>query len=78
MLAWKASYLPSWFAVAERVHVVSPGQEPHTCEVEQWESMSNWGAYLLKYVMRVPQQLEAANLKYINELKNFAETERAI
>lgn len=65
--------------MAERVHivkVVAEGQSDNgdqSCEVRQWESMSGWGAYVLKYVMGVPKQLDEANLKYIQELKEFAE-----
>lgn len=73
-LAWRASYLPSWFAVAERVQTVRSLEDGQSCEIRNWESMSGWGAYLLKYLLGVPKQLDAANLKYVQELKSFAES----
>lgn len=80
VLAWKSLLMPSWFATAERVQIVSPivlkhadGTEGEICELRQWESMSGWGVYLLKWVLGIEKQLMEANLKYAEELARFVE-----
>lgn len=81
-IAWKSLLMPSWFATAERVQVVSPvardrskGEEEEMCELRQWESMSGWGVYLLKWVLGIEKQLVEANVKYAEELAQFVEEE---
>lgn len=73
VLAWRGGFLPGWAAVAERVQVVTPAEQNGQSVVTQWESMSGWAAYLLKHVMRVPAQLDQANLTYVNDLKAYCE-----
>lgn len=71
-LSWKSLLMPSWFATAERVQSVSP-IDSETCELRQWESMSGWGVYLLKWLLGVEKQLTEANVKYAQELAQFVE-----
>lgn len=72
ILAWKSLLLSSWFARAERVQVVSP-VDGEMCELRQWESMSGWGVYLLKWVLGIEKHLIEANVRYAEELKGFVE-----
>ena len=71
-LVWRSRLLPSWFAMAERVQTVTK-LSPTECELRQWESMSGWGAYLLKWFLRIQGQLDEANTRYAAELKARAE-----
>lgn len=70
-LAFRGLLLPSWFAAVERVHTVVPTGEG--CTVTSWESMSGWGAYLLKYLLKAREQVQDANIKFARDLAAFAE-----
>lgn len=79
-IAWKSLLMPSWFATAERVQIVPPvapdqtqGGSEEVCELRQWESLSGWGVYLLKWVLGVEKQLLEANVRYAEELAKYAE-----
>lgn len=83
VLAWKSLLMPPWFATAERVQIVTPivldhssGKKEEICELRQWESMSGWGVYLLKWFLGIERQLIEANLKYAEELASFVEDGR--
>jgi hypothetical protein len=47
-------------------------------QVQAWETMSGPAAYVFKYVMGVPEQLNKANVNYLNELKTYAERKHAL
>ncbi|KAI1047157.1 hypothetical protein LB505_010081 [Fusarium chuoi] len=68
-LAWKSNYLPWWAATIERVQVVT-AKGPDACEVKNWESMGGLAAYAMK-LSWVSKQLEAANVRYLDELAAF-------
>ena len=71
-LQWRGQLMPWWFGVAERVHTVDKISETE-CRLVQWESMSGWGIYLLKYLMGVEKQLKDSNVVFANDLKAYAE-----
>jgi hypothetical protein len=65
--------MPSWFAVAERMQTVKPAPgNPQACEVKQWETMSGWGAYVLKWVMGIEKELGKNNVRYLEDLEKWA------
>ena len=73
-LKWQGQMLPRWFGMAERIQTVEKlGDNGDECELRQWESMSGWGVYLLKWVMRVEAQLKDGNLRYAADLKRWCE-----
>ena len=72
VLAWRGQLMPTWFAIAERVQIVERVSDS-VCVLRQWESMSGWGAYVLKYLLRMQTQLDQPNLLYANDLKAYAE-----
>jgi hypothetical protein len=69
--------MPRWVAVSERVQTVTPTNHGTSCRVKQWESMSGWGAYILKNLMRIEGQLAESNLTYVQDLKEHAEAKHA-
>ena len=71
-LVWQGGFLPSWFAMAERVQTITRVSE-NECELRQWESMSGWGVYLMKWFMGIQKQLNEANTRYAAEFKAHAE-----
>ncbi|CAL5871007.1 uncharacterized protein PFLUO_LOCUS5249 [Penicillium psychrofluorescens] len=77
-LAWRSKLLPGWAATAERVQTVTPvSGNDGACEVKTWETMSGPAAYVFKYLMGVPKQLNESNVNYLAELKTYAEGKQA-
>jgi hypothetical protein len=76
-LSWRGQMLPEWFGISERVQSVIPISEDE-CELRQWESMSGWGIYLLKYLLGVQKSLDEGNIIFANDLKAHAEKSNEI
>lgn len=73
-LTWRSKLLPSWASTAEHVQEVTPVEGiDQACQVRHWESMSGPAAYVFKYVMGVPAQLNESNVKYLDTLKAYVE-----
>lgn len=71
-ISWRGGLLPSWAGKAERVQIVTP-LEGQKSQLKQWESMSGFASYILKYAMGVPKQLQDSNLLYSEDIKKRSE-----
>jgi hypothetical protein len=69
--------MPRWMAVSERIQKITLTNYETSCRVKQWESLSGWGAYILKHLMRIECQLAESNLTYVQDLKKHAEARYA-
>lgn len=55
------------------MHVITPTADGQSCEALNYESMSGWGTYIMKW-LGIQNQVQEALLKYIKELKDYAES----
>lgn len=62
--------------MVERVHTVVSSTEGQSCEVISWESMGGWGAFILKYALSAPLQVQDANVKFAHDLALYAEEQK--
>jgi hypothetical protein len=74
-LSWRGQMLPAWFGISERVQSIVPISKDE-CELRQWESMSGWGVYLLKWIMGVQKSLDEGNITFADDLKAYAEKQQ--